>query len=43
MVVEEGNTDQTKRRALFMRDLKAATPSPVKQGSSKDFQNFAHL
>ena len=42
LVVEEENTDQPKRRVRLIRDLKAATPSPVKQGSSEKFHNCTH-
>ena len=38
-VVEEGNTGQSKRRARLIRDLKAATTLPAKQGSFKEFDN----
>ena len=41
-VVEERNTDQQKKRVLLIWDLKPATPSPAKQGSSNEFQNWAH-
>ena len=41
-VVEEGNTDLSKRRARLLRDIKAATPSPANQGSSKEFHYCTH-
>ena len=41
-IVDEGNTNQPKRRARLIWDLKAPTTSPAKQDSSKEFQQCAH-
>ena len=40
--VVEGNIDESDGRTRLIRDLKAASPSPVKNGSSKEFHNYTH-